>query len=99
MFGNLEEQQAKMAEKLGQIKLSAEAGDGQIRIDCNAAGLVENVSIDPSLLEAQDAEQLEDLMITVMNRAFTLVKETEAREANSMLKDMLPPGMGGLFGQ
>ena len=98
MFGNLEEQQAKMAERLGQIKLSAEVGDGSIRIDCTAAGMIENITIDPQLIEHRDVEQLEDLMITAVNRAFELIKETEAREANSLLKDMLPPGMSGLFG-
>ncbi len=98
MFGNLEEQQAKMAERLAQIKLSAEAGEGRIRIDCHAGGLVENIHIDPSLVEEQDAEQIEDLMIIAVNRAFTLIKETEGKEANSLLKDMLPPGIGGLLG-
>ena len=98
MFGNLEEQQAKMAEKLGQIKLSVEAGEGAIRINCTAAGVIENIHINPELLADNDAEQLEDLMITAVNRAFTLIKETESTEANSLLKDMLPPGMSGLFG-
>lgn len=98
MFGNLEEQQAKMAERLGQIKLVADAGDGAIKIECNAAGTIENITIDPAVVEQGDAEQLEDLMITAVNRAFQLIKETESREANSLLKDMLPPGMGNLFG-
>ena len=98
MFGNLEEQQAKMAERLKTIKLSAEAGSGSIKIDCNAGGEIENVHISPEVFENQDVEQLEDLMITVINRAFSLIKETESREASSMMKDILPPGMSGLFG-
>lgn len=98
MFGNLEEQQAKMAEKLAQIKLSSEAGDGAIRIECNAAGVIENISLSDELMAGGDKEQIEDLMITAVNRAFELIKKTEASEANALLKDMLPPGMEGLLG-
>lgn len=98
MFGNLEEQQAKMAERLKTIKLTAEAGNGTIKLDCNAGGEVENVSVSPDIFQNQDAEQLEDLLITVINRAFSLIKDTESREASAMMKEMLPPGMEGLFG-
>ncbi len=98
MFGNLEEQQAKMAAKLAEIKLNAEAGDGSIKIDGNAAGLIENVSISQTLVDSGDKEQIEDLMVIAVNRLFELIKKTEAAEANSLLKDMLPPGMDGLFG-
>jgi DNA-binding YbaB/EbfC family protein len=98
MFGNLEEQQAKMAERLKTIKLKAEAGQGAITIDCNAGGEVENVSLAPEIFENKDVEQLEDLLTIAINRAFDLIKETEGREAKSMMKDILPPGMQGLFG-
>jgi len=98
MFGNLEEQQKKMAAKLAEIKLSVEAGDGAIKIDCHAGGLIENITISPELIADGDQEQIEDLMITAVNRAFALIKDTESREANSLLKDMLPPGMEGLLG-
>ncbi len=98
MFGNLEEHQEKMAARLAEIHLSSESGEGAVRIEANAAGVVKNIIIQDELIAAGDKEQIEDLLITAVNRIFGLIKETESKEANAMLKDMIPPGMEGMLG-
>jgi len=96
MFGNMEEMQQQMKAKLAEITVEGEAGDGAIKVTSNAARQILNVSINKDLLDWEDQEQVEDLLMVAVNRALELAAEKEAAETQNMLKDMLPPGMGGL---
>jgi len=96
MFGNMEEMQQQMKAKLAAMTVDAEAGDGAIKVQANAAREILNISIDKSKLDWEDHEQVEDLMMVAVNRVLGLAVEKEAAETQNMLKDMLPPGMGGL---
>ena len=98
MLGNLDEQKARMKERLSQIKLNVAIGDGAVKIDGNASGEIENIMVASTLMASENTEELEDLLITAMNRMFGLIKDTEAKEANNMLRDILPPGMDHLLG-
>lgn len=96
MFGNMEEMQQQMKAKLAAMTVEAEVGDGAIKVQANAAREILNISIDKSKLDWEDEEQVEDLMMVALNRVLALAVEKEAAETQNMLKDMLPPGMGGL---
>ena len=96
LFGNMEERQEAMRERLQQIILEAEAGDGAVKVTATANREITNVSIDKEKIDLADIEQVEDLVMVAVNRVLELSKEKEAEEAQKMLKDMLPPGMGGL---
>ena len=97
MFGNIQEQQEKMRQRLTQIEVSAQAGGGAIQIRANAARQILDIKIDPEL-SLDDHEELEDLLLTAMNRVLAAAAEKEAAETENMLKDILPPGMGDLGG-
>ncbi|MEL6659421.1 MAG: YbaB/EbfC family nucleoid-associated protein [Bacteroidota bacterium] len=96
MMGQMEEMQAKMKEKLQAIEVIGEAGDGLVRVTANGAREIINIKIDPSLLD--DAEALEDLLLVATNRALEEAALKEAAEGKSLLGNMLPGGLGGLFG-
>ncbi len=93
-LGNLEEKQAEMQAKMRGIAVKTVL-DG-ITIEGNASREVTNVSVSPALL--QDAEELEDKLVIAINRFVREVSEVEAREAQRMMQEMLPMGMGGLLG-
>jgi len=57
-----------------------------------------NISIDRSKLSSDDMEELEDLLLISINRVLEKAGAKEAEEAQKMINDMLPPGMGNLFG-
>lgn len=97
-MGNMEEQQAAMQEKLAAIIVEAEAGDGAIKVQASADKQITNISIDETKLDLSDKEELEDLLMVAINRALELAEEKASVESQSMLKDMLPPGLGNLFG-
>lgn len=96
MFGNMEEMQKQLKVKLSTIIVQAEAGDGAIVVAANANREITNISIKKDALDWEDTEQVEDLLMVAANRALQLAGEQEAMESQNMLKEMLPPGMGGL---
>ncbi len=100
MFGNLmgdmEERQQAMREKLGTITVDAEAGDGAVKVSANANREILNISIDKSKVEWEDSEQVEDLLLVAVNRALEMAAAKESEEAQKMVQDMMPPGLGGL---
>lgn len=95
-MGQMQEMQAQMKEKLRAIEVTGEAGDGMVKVTSNGAREIVNIKIDPSL--AGDADALEDLLLVATNRALELAAEKEASEGQALLGNMLPGGLGGLFG-
>lgn len=93
MMGNMEEKQKEMQQKLQTIELS-ENVEG-ITITANAAREILNISIADTL---EDKEEIEDLLVVAMNNILSKISEEEAKESQKMISNMLPPGMGGLFG-
>ena len=96
MFGDMEEKQKLLKVKLAEMFVEAEAGDGAIVVKANANRELVNISIQPSVLDPEDPEQLEDLLLVAVNRAMELAAVREAEEGQKFIQDMLPPGMGGL---
>ena len=96
MFGDMEEKQKMLKVKLAEIMVDAESGDGAIKVRANANRELVNISIDPSIIDPEDSEQLEDLLLVAINRVIQLAGEKEAEEAQKLIQDMLPPGLGGL---
>lgn len=96
LLGNMQEQQADLQKKLDTIELSASAGDGAVKVTVTATQRVVNVLIDKEKIDLEDVEQLEDLLIVALNQALAMAVDTQSQETNSMVKDMLPGGLGGL---
>ncbi len=96
LMGDMQEKQKAMKEKLASITVDAEAGNGAVKITANANKEILNISIDQDVLETGELEELEDLLLIAINEVLAKAMEKEQVETQKMLKDMLPPGMGGL---
>ena len=99
LFGNMEEQQKALKQQLETISVEAQAGDGAITITANANRVITNIAIDTEKLDMSDAEELEDLLMVAVNRVLDEAAMKEAEASQKLIQDMLPPGMGGLFGR
>ena len=99
MFGQVEEQQKALKEKLSQITIEAEAGDGAVKVMATATREITNISIDKSAIDWEDVEQVEDLVMVTVNRALEKAALREAEATQDLLKDMMAPGLGNIFGQ
>ena len=88
----MQQQMTEMQEKLDAEEYEAAAGGGMVQVKVSGKRELTSITIDPQVIDPDDAEMLEDLIKAAVNEA--LRKGEEAREA-AMGK--MAPGMGGLF--
>src|SRR5690625_3828047 len=94
LFGNLEEHQEELQEKLGGIELESSVMDQAIVVKANARREILDMKIDPT-----DVEQLEDLLVNCLNDVIRMATEAESSESEKLISKIMPPGLGGLFGK
>jgi DNA-binding protein YbaB len=101
MFDKLMQAQ-QMAEeikkRLDNISVVAEVEGGKIKISSTANKRITSVSIDPQFLASADAEELEDLLLTAMNKVLEQADNVHQTEMQAATRDMMG-GLGGLFGK
>ena len=88
----MQQQMTEMQEKLDAEEYEAASGGGMVQVKVSGKRELTAITIDPQVIDPDDAEMLEDLIKAAVNEA--LRKGEEAREA-AMGK--MAPGMGGLF--
>lgn len=98
IFGKLQGQKDEMKAKLALETLEAEVEGGTIRVRVNGNREVLDIEIDESKIDLTEKDKLIDLLVIAINQAMELATELEASEAQKMINDMIPPGLGGLFG-
>ena len=65
----MQEEMQKANEELDAAELEGEAASGAVKIVVNGKKIMKSVSIDPSVVDAEDVEMLEDLIIVAFNDA------------------------------
>lgn len=92
LFSKLQEAQQKMQEgkqKLASITIDGEAGDGAVRVSVTGNREVKTISVDDKLLSPERKEELEDLLVTALNRALENVEKKYEEEMKDVAGDML----------
>jgi DNA-binding YbaB/EbfC family protein len=90
----LQEKMQKMQAELETTEVTGTSGGGLVSVTITAKGAMKKVSIDSSLLKADEREILEDLVVAAHADARTKadrIAEEKARELTGGLP--LPPGM------
>ena len=98
LFGNMEEQQKALESKLKEILLDASSQDNAVVVQVDATRKLRDIRIDLAKVDTSDPEQLQDLILTTVNKALEAAEIKAAAEAKKQIDDMLPGGLGGLFG-
>jgi DNA-binding YbaB/EbfC family protein len=94
MGGKLEQLSAELKTK----RVTGAAGGGLVEVDLNGAGEALAVRIDPSLIEKQDRELLEDLLPAAINAARQKAKELHAATMQQLTGGMALPGLAEALG-
>ena len=97
-MNQMNQMQEQMQKQLAAQTFEAEAGGGAVRVSCNGARAILNVSIDPEQVDPSDLEALEDLVVVATNRALEQAAAYEAEQGSAMMNSMIPGGLGSLFG-
>jgi len=95
IFGNVNEQQAQIEEKLKKVEIIRQSQNGEIEIIVNGKKDIVDITINKDF---DDKSELEDLLVLTLNSALSEADELAAKEAQSLLDSMMPGGLSGLFG-
>ncbi|MDZ7801598.1 MAG: YbaB/EbfC family nucleoid-associated protein [Trueperaceae bacterium] len=98
-----QEKMSQAQERLAEMTVEGSAGGGLVTVTATGAGDVTKVHIDPSAIDPEDAELLEDLVAAAVADAQRKAKELQQEEMGGAMGDMGGlggmGGMGGLPGQ
>ena len=86
-----EQVQAEMAERT----VEATSGGGAVKVVARCDGSVQSIKVDPEALSRDDAEILEDMLLSAVNSAISQGQEIQKNEMAKITSGMgLPGGMG-----
>ena len=89
----MQERMQKMQEEVAKMEVTGESGAGMVKITITGSHNVRRVAIDPSLLQDDDQEMLEDLIAAAFNDAVRRAEEqNKAKMADITGGMQLPPG-------
>lgn len=83
----------KMQEELKTKTVDASVGGGAVTIVMNGEKIVQSVKIDPSVVDTDDMEMLEDLVLSAVNAAGQKVDDMMAQEMSKVTGGMKLPSM------
>lgn len=97
MLKQAQELQGKMndmQEKLTSLEVEGSSGAGLVKVTVSGKSDVRRVKIDPSLMDPEEVEVLEDLIVAAVTDAKSKVEVLVQEEMGKLTGGMaLPPGM------
>lgn len=91
----MQEEMAAAQEKLAEKTVTATSGGGKVTVVANGAGDVVSIKIAKEVIDPEDAEFLEDLVLTAVKKAIEDGKALAQGEMSKLTAGMgLPPGLG-----
>ncbi|MGA0899739.1 MAG: YbaB/EbfC family nucleoid-associated protein, partial [Luteolibacter sp.] len=91
-----QQMQAGMAakqEELAKQTVEASVGGDKVKVTANCAGDVLSISIDPGIIDPEDAEFLQDLVLECVKKAIDTGKQKAAEEMKKLTGGLGIPGM------
>ena len=105
-FGNIMKQAQEMGGKMQQLteelktkRVVGNAGGGLVEVEANGLGAVLAVRIDPTLMEKQEHELLEDLLPAAFNSAQQKAKQLHAEQMQELTGGLNLPGLSEALSQ
>ena len=92
--GQMQARVQQMQEELAGMEIDGQSGGGLVKVTLTGKGDVKKVSIDPSLIKADEAEILEDLIVAAAGDAKGKLDATLQAKMQEMAGGLpLPPGL------
>ena len=97
MMKQAQELQQKMQDaqaEIAELEIEGTAGAGLVRVKLSGQGQIKGISIDPSLINPQEPEMLEDLIMAAHNDAKSRSESVNAEKMKDVTGGLnLPEGM------
>ena len=100
MLKQVQKMQADMQatqEALATEMVEATVGGGVVKAVVSGLGSLQSVVIDPSAVDPDDVEMLQDLIVAAVNEGLRQSQELQAQRFGG-ITGSLPPGLGNLLG-
>ena len=90
----LQADMAKMQEELKKRTIEASTGGGAVKVVINGEKQIVSLKIEPSAVDPEDVEMLDDLITSAVNEAIKKVDAMMSQEMGKLTGGLnLPPGM------
>lgn len=90
----LQEKMGELQEQLATAELVGSSGGGMVEVTLSGKGDVRRLKIDPSLVDREEVEVLEDLIVAAMNDAKAKLETHVAERMAEVTGGLtLPPGI------
>lgn len=96
LFKQAQEIQARLAqvqEDLGRKTVDASSGGGMVQVTVNGHLALSAIKVDPSVINPQDKEMLEDLVLAAVNEGLRRAREMVAEEMGKVTGGLKIPGL------
>ena len=91
----LQSKMQEMQAELGNVEVEGTSGGGLVAVRMTAKMDVKGIKIDPSLIKPEEAEILEDLLVTALNEARRKAEIAMQEKMQAITGKLgLPPGFG-----
>jgi DNA-binding YbaB/EbfC family protein len=99
-MGNLQRLQQQMMQELGRIQeelkttmVDGSAGGGVVKATATGEQRLVSVTIDPSAVDPDDVEMLQDLIVAAVNDALSTSKQLAESKMSALTGGLKLPGM------
>lgn len=93
--GQVKQKMQEMQARVQQTDIGGEAGGGLVTCVINGRFEVKKLKVSPSIIKAEEAEMMEDLIVAALNDARNKAEKLMADETGKIMRDMgLPPNLG-----
>ncbi|MFC2062940.1 YbaB/EbfC family nucleoid-associated protein [Chloroflexota bacterium] len=80
-------------EELADITLEVSSGGGAVKVTINGQQKIQSIKISPEVIEPEEAEMLEDLVLTAVREAVAKSQETAAEHLGGLTGGLNIPGL------
>ncbi|HDR16084.1 MAG TPA: YbaB/EbfC family nucleoid-associated protein [Desulfobacteraceae bacterium] len=88
---------SKLQEELGEETVEASAGGGMVNVVVNGKQEVLSITIDPEVIDPEDAEMLQDLVLAAVNDGLNRSREMVNQRMSELTGGMNIPGLPGMM--
>jgi len=93
----MQEDMANLQADLDERNFTATAGGGMVSVTVNGKHQVQELKINPEVIDPEDPEMLEDFITIAVNEAIANATKTSEEEMSAITGGLNIPGMPGMF--
>ena len=89
----MQQEMLKAQEEIEQCEFETSAGGGAVSVKINGKLEVQNIEIDPDVVDPDDVETLQDILVAGVNEAIKKVEDVNSEEMSKITGGISMPGL------